>query len=167
MERMPGLVSGTAWAGEYGNAGGNMQEIRKFLETDQEKAKTETVNMEECIKLPKKEISTEFPLVKEVHEFTERKMENSSENIAMAKRPVDNMEAEKQSGQNRRYFRVRLTIAALLFLFFAAGVYLGCLPDWLTKERIRDAFADNSLAQYLEEEAAKALASSDISKGEE
>lgn len=91
-------------------------------------------------------------------------MENFSSDDAVAEKQAISVETDQEPGQNRRYFRVRLTIAALLFLFFAAGVYFRCLPDWLTKERVRDAFADNSLAQYLEEEAAKVLASSDISK---
>lgn len=130
-----------------------MQELRSFLAAGQAGTKEEA---------GRGAVEDFFP--RDTGKEPVDSMENLFSDDAVDETQAISMETDQESGQNRRYFRVRLTIAALLFLFFAAGVYFRCLPDWLTKERVRDAFADNSLAQYLEEEAAKVLASSDLSK---
>lgn len=154
-----------------------MQEIRQFLASGPDKTaeKTAPVERENYIEksgkhffkkeipIPEKSLYTEKPLSTEKTLNTEKPL--CTEKFLYTENPVFTEETPRTNpewGQGRRYFTVRLTIAALLFLFFAAGFYFHYFPDWLTKERVKETFADNSLAQYLEKEAAEALAASDI-----
>lgn len=160
-----------------------MQEIRQFLASGLDKTEEKAVSVKEKNDLEKsgntflkkktsipekplfsgksslaeKSLCTEKPLRTGESLCTEKPL-RTEESLCTEETPGTNPEW----GQGRRNFTVRLTIAALLFLFFAAGFHFRYFPDWLTKERVKETFADNSLAQYLEKEAAEALAASDI-----
>ena len=74
---------------------------------------------------------------------------------------VEHLTKEKNREQGWRYRKrfllFRLTVAALIFLFFAAGVHFQFLPEWLGTKAVRQVLSDNTLAEQLENKIADLL----------